>query len=578
MNVISNPTYSIVVSVYNSGKTLERCMESLITQTYDNVKIIVVDKASTDNSKDIERFYEQNYPDKVKIYHRPYSNNAAAGRSYGIKVADTDYIAFCDADDYMDVTTIERLNKYIMKNKIDYDIVCYGTYLTRNGDITSIDIYKEPLKKEHLLMGNHCMGFWNKLIKRKLLLECGEVFDSLLDDIGYLPLVISKAEKIGCLNSPLYFFEQAGGASHREDSPVSLELLKSLDHVFNNISAKYLGLFAVCAASRLINNIKQNPFFEDILIEWLKRNRAYFASNSVLKTKASLYGTIMHYIENYECYIPKRIYINGFYGVDDSYIEKLRRSVFYDNDVDIVILNETSCLVEQEPYAKAAYDSGEYEFLAQWYALKEIYNNGGIYISNSINVKHYLGELRKYRSFFSQITPDSFSGVLFGGCPKVDIFFQLLETYHDGFYENRFASLDERLNNIFEALYSISPMNHKSSIGSTYILGPKQVAIDVGDNKNLCVYQFDNMKGENNTVTIDIRVLKMLQNTPTSSETELKILRSRCLNVEKKLMEIEGSDSYKVAMWLKKLGNSDVGRLPKKIFKKFLAKYYRAKK
>lgn len=578
MKAINNPTYSIVVSVYNSGKTLERCMESLVTQTFNDVKIIVVDKESTDNSKEIERFYEQTYPEKVKVYHRPYSNNAAAGRSYGIQMAETDYIAFCDADDYMDVSAIERLNQYILTREVDYDMICYGTYLTRNGDVTSIDRYKEPLKKEYLLMGNNCMGFWNKLIKRQLLLECGEVFDSLLDDIGYLPLVISKADKIGCLNVPLYFFEQVGGASHREDSPVCLELLKSLDNILNNIAAKDLGAFSVCAATRLVNHIKQNPFYEDILISWLKRNRAYFTSNSILKTKGLLYRTIMDYIENYEYWIPKRIYINGFGGVDDEYLQTLKNNVFYGNDAEIIVLDEAICLGDQNAYAQAAYECKEYEFLAQWYALKEIYEHGGIYISNRIHVKHYLTEIRKYGSFFSQITPDSFSGVLFGGCQNVNIFIRLLETYHDGFYENRFASLDERLNNIFRVLYSASPDDHGTNIGDTYILSPTQIAVDVGDEKNLCVYQFEHSDMEDTAITLDSRVLAMLQGTSGSQEAELKALRMRCVNAEKSLAEIQASDSYKLSLWFKKIGNMPIGYIPKKVFKKLLAIYRKFKR
>lgn len=578
MKAISNPTYSIVVSVYNSGKTLERCMESLVTQTYNDVKIIVVDKESTDNSKEIERFYEQAYPEKVKVYHRPYSNNAAAGRSYGIQMAETDYIAFCDADDYMDVSAIERLNQYILANKVDYDMICYGTYLTKNGDVTSVDRYKTPLKKEHLLMGNNCMGFWNKLIKRQLLLECGEVFDSLLDDIGYLPLVISRADKIGCLNVPLYFFEQVGGASHREDSPVCLELLKSLDNVLNNIAAKDLGPFAVCAATRLINHIKQNPFYEDTLIAWLKRNRAYFVSNSILKTKISVYRTIMDYVENYEYWVPKRIYINGFGGVDDLYLQTLKSSVFYGNDAEIIVLDETVCLRDQNPYAQAAYECKEYEFLAQWYALKEIYEHGGIYISHRIQVKHYLTEIRKYGSFFSQIRPDSFSGAIFGGCPNVDIFMRLLETYHDGFYENRFASLEERLNNIIEVLFSASPDDHDANIGDIYILSPTQIAIDVGDEKNLCVYQFENLNVGDTAITIDSRVLSMLQGTSSTQETELKALRMRCVHNEKELAEIKASDSYKLSMLFKRIGNTRIGYIPKKVFKKLLAVYRKFKR
>lgn len=570
--------YSIIVPVYNSATTLERCLESLVCQTYGFVKIIVVDKQSNDGSKEIESLYEKQYPDKVKVYHRPYSDNPAAARTYGIQVAETEYVAFCDADDYLDVTAFAKLNRYLEDSGKHYDVVCYGTYLTRDGDVVSVDRYVEPIRKEHLLMGKNCMGFWNKLFNRQLLLECGDVFDSTLDDIGHIPIVLSKAKTIGCLNTPLYYSELSGGISHQNDSPRCLDLLKSAEHVMECISARDLGAFCVCVATRVILHIKQHPSYEDIFIRWLQKNRGYFTSNAILKTQKATYSQIMSYIEKYEFWVPKRIYINGFEGINQEWSNNLCSNAFYGNDTELIILNKTNCSIEENPYAKAAYECGEYEFLAQWYALKNINEFGGLYISSHIQVGNYLTQLLKYKSFFSQIIPDSFSADLFGGCANAQIFSYLLETYQDGYYENRFALLDERLKNIFAVFYTSSPNEHGRMIGESYILDPTQVAVNTHNGNNLCSYQFHYDYNNEHLILIDNRILKGLSMQMGASSSQLYQLKTRCSRAERSLSEIQASDSYKLSLWFKKIGNMPIGYIPKKVFKKLLAIYRKFKR
>lgn len=569
----STPTFSVIVSVYNSGLTLERCLESLVSQTYKDIEIIVVDKESTDQSLEIEQFYQDHFPKLIRVFHRPYTNGPAAGRNYGIQMARAGYIAFCDADDFLDITTFERLYNYIIQERHHHDLICYGTNLLRNGEITSVDTFQTPIRQEHLLMGRHVMGFWNKLIKKDLLLECGEIYDTLLDDIGYIPLVISRAKHIGCVNIPLYFFEQEGGASHKSYSPRCLEMLCSIEHVFEIIDPKHLGAFGVCAATRVRNSINANPAFEKEFIQWLQKNRSYFVSNYLLRTDKSLYDQIMSYIEGYEEWIPEVVYVNGFGGdVDEQWVRHVKENIFWDNYTTLVILNENNCDVISDPYTHEAYKNQRYDYLGQLFGLKNVYEHGGFYLGSKVKINHFFGELRKYGAVFAQAQAGAFSGDIFGGVSGKGIFKTLLETYKRGFDDEDFIGLDRRLKNILTAIYGITPDGHKHTAEYVYVASVSQLSIDTGDGKSLCSFDYALDPEECHMVLLERQTLRALSND-TAYVSDLG-LRDRCIRAERQLKEILNSDSYKLSQKLKQLGNTKIGALPKRLFK-FLLRIYR---
>lgn len=89
---------SIIVPLYNKASQIGRCLESLKSQSYDNYKVIVVDDGSTDQSLEIAKQFES---DKIKVYHKG-NGGVSSARNFGINIADTDYIAFVDSDDWVD--------------------------------------------------------------------------------------------------------------------------------------------------------------------------------------------------------------------------------------------------------------------------------------------------------------------------------------------------------------------------------------------------------------------------------------------------------------------------------------------
>ena len=102
---------SIIVPVYNmaaDGK-LNFCMDSLVGQTIDDYEIIAVDDASTDNSLEILREYENRFPDKVRVLTYPVNRRQGGAKNEGMRAALGDWIGFIDSDDWVAADYYEKL-------------------------------------------------------------------------------------------------------------------------------------------------------------------------------------------------------------------------------------------------------------------------------------------------------------------------------------------------------------------------------------------------------------------------------------------------------------------------------------
>lgn len=94
---------SVIVPVYNmaADKKLEYCLDSLVCQTVEDMEIIAVDDASTDNSLEILRGYERRFPDKVKVIACPVNRRQGGAKNRGLEAAEGEWIGFIDSDDWV---------------------------------------------------------------------------------------------------------------------------------------------------------------------------------------------------------------------------------------------------------------------------------------------------------------------------------------------------------------------------------------------------------------------------------------------------------------------------------------------
>lgn len=110
---MNNELVSVIIPVYNASKYIEKCLESLLNQTYNNIEIICVDDGSTDNSLHILRQYNEKYT-SIKVFHQENLGQSAA-RNLAVQQSIGGFLTFVDIDDYVSEVYIENLMNGIEK-------------------------------------------------------------------------------------------------------------------------------------------------------------------------------------------------------------------------------------------------------------------------------------------------------------------------------------------------------------------------------------------------------------------------------------------------------------------------------
>lgn len=112
------PAISIVVPVYNSEKYLEKCLQSVMNQTFQNFELLLVNDGSTDNSQNIIDSYKAIYKERIKSYIQKNSGQSSA-RNLALNYINGEYVTFLDSDDYLDRDYLEVLYKTAKENHSD---------------------------------------------------------------------------------------------------------------------------------------------------------------------------------------------------------------------------------------------------------------------------------------------------------------------------------------------------------------------------------------------------------------------------------------------------------------------------
>lgn len=136
----ATPMISVIVPVYNEEKRLNKCIQSILQQVYQDFEIVIVNDGSTDRSTEIINDYISNYVEKIVSFNKV-NGGLASARNCGMSIARGKYITFLDADDYIDKNYLLMLISTAEKYKCN--MVCSGQYKVKeNGEIIHSIIYK----------------------------------------------------------------------------------------------------------------------------------------------------------------------------------------------------------------------------------------------------------------------------------------------------------------------------------------------------------------------------------------------------------------------------------------------------
>jgi len=226
----------IIVPVYKVEKYLNRCIESIVNQTYRNLEIILVDDGSPDRCPQMcDEWAEKD--GRIKVIHKE-NQGLGMARNSGIETASGDYLMFVDSDDYLVANAVEVLRDRMVRDGSDMAI---GKNVDVYGDGTTSDLFCKGIKNETLTKDavfKHIkdeqkvsVSAWGKLYKRSVFATCRYPRLTCGEDLWVFPQVVSSCEQISIVNENVYYYFQ------REDSIIHQKNdLRRKDEVIANLN------------------------------------------------------------------------------------------------------------------------------------------------------------------------------------------------------------------------------------------------------------------------------------------------------------------------------------------------------
>ena len=233
---------SIIVPIYNVEKYLDKCLESIVNQTYKNIEIILVNNGSTDNSLNIAEKWK--YRDnRIKVFSID-NKGVSYARNYGIKVSNGNYIAFIDSDDWIDRDMYETLIEGIIRYNAD---IAQCSYYVNSKD-EQVLIKKD---KENLLLNNaegvkniltadiFFPAIWNKLYKREVITEYFKNLKIAEDRLFNIEVFKNVKSSIYIDECKYHYYQRNNSVVHQKYSKKNLDVLKSYKLISNIIKKEY---------------------------------------------------------------------------------------------------------------------------------------------------------------------------------------------------------------------------------------------------------------------------------------------------------------------------------------------------
>lgn len=569
------PEVSVVIPVYNAEKYLRQTMSYLLYQTLEKIEFIFVDDGSSDHSVSIIEEYMQNHSDKIFLYHTDHTGPGGA-RNKGIACARADYIGFADADDYMEYDMYEKM--LCTAKEGDHDLVCTPYYLVRDNKKRIHGRMNLPILKNQLIFQGE-VAFWNKLIHKDLLHKTGKIPQIWFEDTAYMLPLFSYAENPGYLDEPLYFYiKREGSITNSMDDKKTLDTIIAEDYAIKHCEEEYKEAVTARVADRILFNMKTRWIYFDKFIGHLKKYREILTDNQVLKTYPVRYQKIMNYLEFPEERIPRNLFVTNF-GHHTERFYDYKEKAFRDG-CKLIVLNEENCDISETEQVRQAYAEGNLEYVVHYFAVKNLYMNGGVYLGDGIKIQKPLEFQRCFASFFGFLDKDTFTDRIMGCVKNDSTMEQLWNTYkHPQFYEDTFLPLKDRLKNILVAyagvamddqthLYEYPCAIFKSSV---FVAGGK-------DPMHVCSHDFTKCyKEEGYTVLPNATVesfvetkteipdgirqeldrVTLLKNKLLCQRKELRKEKKKLLRenerLKKKILEYENSTSWKMTAVFRKL-------------------------
>lgn len=318
--------FSIIIPIFNCEKYIEKCINSILIQTFKDFELILVDDGSTDNSGKICDFFADK-DNRIKVIHKKNAGVSEA-RNEGINIASGEYITFVDADDWLEQNAYKTIYEKIKENNVDMLIFNYNIaknckinknryfvencIMTEKKDIQIIQanilapaITKNNTKKA--LIGGYP---WNKIYKKKIIKENNIYFEmncknAVFEDVIFNYKYLENVNSVEIIDEALYNYRILNNSATRKYNNNILEINK---FIFAEIEK--------CAYSHKDDNNYVDSF------NLRKINNLFYALKVYFCNKKNNKTFVKRFREFKKVITEDNTYVNAFTKLNEVYCNK----------------------------------------------------------------------------------------------------------------------------------------------------------------------------------------------------------------------------------------------------------------
>lgn len=240
-----NDLVSVILPVYNSEETISRTIDSVLSQSYENIELLIIDDGSVDKSIKIIKDYMLK-DNRVKLFHSSHLG-AGAARNVGLNKAIGNYISFIDADDCYEKEFILNGLTSIIKHNADIAIYDY---------IRIFNNQKKVKNKVGVTMYNCYSACWNKIYKAYLWHDIRFPEDIVIEDFEVIPVIVGKAKKcVKVRDTYYYYWMTQSSITHSTNIKEELESKKAVQYLIDSLDSNNIAY----------DDIKLKMFVNDFL-------------------------------------------------------------------------------------------------------------------------------------------------------------------------------------------------------------------------------------------------------------------------------------------------------------------------
>ena len=229
------PKISVIVPVYNVENYLEKCLNSLVNQTIQDIEILVINDGSKDQSQKIIVQFATQFPEKIKAFEKE-NGGLSDARNFGLDRATGDFIGFVDSDDYVTETMFEEMYQLAQKNNAEI-VICNLQKVNEHGEITQ-KLTQIPNMPEKIVLKDYFSVFsdasyfaCNKIFRKELFLTKRFKKGVHFEDIQLIPQLFLESSIIAQTQHFHYQYLERSDSITKTHTEKGLDILKAVEDV-----------------------------------------------------------------------------------------------------------------------------------------------------------------------------------------------------------------------------------------------------------------------------------------------------------------------------------------------------------